>query len=154
MLSDRPQAKTCKKTAMRRIVSTIIRTWPPSPDKRDYRNVARTALVYTMHAMGEKIRSTGSEHSLQQRIRLISRIFIALNWLVILSISFLHRVPRSVALGAFTVFRVTAVCASLWLLFEIAGTRSGHTTIKNLLIDAVLVLPMYGFWLLVAAAAF
>jgi hypothetical protein len=111
-------------------------------------------MLYTMHAMGEKILSTGSEHSLQQRIRLISRIFIALNWLVILSISFLHQVPRSVALGAFTIFRVTAVCASLWLLFEIAGTRRGPTTIKNLLIDAVLVLPMYAFWLLVAAAAF
>ena len=122
--------------------------------KRPYRNVAQAAMLYTMHAMGEKILSTGSEHSLQQRIRLISRIFIALNWLVILSISFLHQVPRSVALGAFTIFRVTAVCASLWLLFEIAGTRRGPTTIKNLLIDAVLVLPMYAFWLLVAAAAF
>jgi hypothetical protein len=116
--------------------------------------VALVALVYTIHAMGEKIRSTGSERSLHQWIRLISRIFIALNWLVILSTSFLHRVPRSVALGAFTVFRDTAVCASLWLLFEIAGTRKGHTTIKNLLIDAMLVLPMYGFWLLVAAASF
>jgi hypothetical protein len=107
-----------------------------------------------MHAMGKKIRARGAEHSLQLRIRLISRIFIALNWLVILSISFLHRVPRSVALGAFTVFRDTAVCASLWLLFEIAGTRRGQTTIQNLLIDAALVLPMFGFWLLVAAANF
>jgi hypothetical protein len=107
-----------------------------------------------MHAMGEKVRSTGSGLSLHQRIRLISRIFIALNWLVILTISFLHRVPRFVALGAFTVFRDTAVCASLWLVFEIAGTRRGHTTIKNLLIDATLILPMYGFWLLVAAATF
>jgi hypothetical protein len=84
----------------------------------------------------------------------MSRIFIALNWLVILSISFLHRLPRSTALGAFTVFRDTAVCASVWLLFEINGTRRGHTTIKNLLIDAMLVLPMFGFWLLVAAATF
>ncbi len=122
--------------------------------ERDSRNVAPTALVYTVDAMGEKIRSKGSENSLHLRIRLISRIVIALNWLVILSISFLHRVPRSVALGAFTVFRDTAVCASLWLLFEIAGTRRGYTTIQNLLIDAALVLSMFGFWLLVAAANF
>ena len=126
----------------------------PSPRKRPYQHVGQAALVYTMHAMTGKIRSTESDHSVRQRIRLVSRIFIALNWLVILSILILHRAPRSVALGAFTVFKDTALCASLWLVFEVAGTRSGHTTIKNLLIDAFLVLPMYGFWLLVAAATF
>jgi hypothetical protein len=101
--------------------------------------------------MGEKVRSTGSEHRLYQRIRVILRIFIALNWLVILSILFLHRVSRSLALGAFTVFRDTAVCASLWLIFE---TVKGHTAARNLLIDAMVILPMLAFLLYVAAATF
>jgi hypothetical protein len=106
-----------------------------------------------MHAMDEKVRSTGSEHRLYQRIRIILRIFVISNWLVVLS-SFLHRVPRSVAVGAFNVFRDTALCAILWLIFETAEALRGHTATKNVLIDAMLILPMFGFWFLVMAATF
>jgi hypothetical protein len=107
-----------------------------------------------MHAMGEKVRSTGSENRLCQRIRVILRIFVVFNWLAVLSALFLHRVPRSVAFVAMTVFRDTAICATLWLIFEAAVDLKGHAATKNLLIDAMLILPMLGFWFIVAAATF
>jgi hypothetical protein len=101
--------------------------------------------------MGEKVRSTGSEHRLYQRIRVILRIFVVFNWLAVLSSLFLHQVPKSVAFVAITVFRDTAICATLWLIFE---TVKGHTAARNLLIDAMVILPMLAFLLYVAAATF
>jgi hypothetical protein len=107
-----------------------------------------------MQAMGEKVRSTGSEHRFYQRIRVIIRIFVVFNWLAVLSALFLHWVPRSAAFVAITVFRDTAICATLWLTFETAVALKGRAATKNLLIDAMLILPMLGFWFIVAAATF
>src|SRR5882672_12591568 len=71
------------------------------------------------------------------------RFVVASNWVVVLVILFLDGIPKSVALGVFTVFRATAVCASLWLLFETAEAFTGRTSVKNPLIDTILTLPMF-----------
>src|SRR5882672_6364982 len=76
------------------------------------------------------------------------RFVVASNWVVVLVIVFLDGIPKSVALGVFAVFRATAVCASLWLLFETAEAFTGRTSVKNPLIDTILTLPMFGFWFL------
>jgi hypothetical protein len=94
------------------------------------------------------------EHRIFQRIRLFSRAVVVSNWAVVLAMLVLNRIPKPVALAAFTVFRVTAVCATLWLLFETAEAFTGRTSIKNPLIDAILILPMFGFWFLAWASSF
>jgi hypothetical protein len=72
----------------------------------------------------------------------------------VLVILFLNGIPKSATLGAFTAFRATAVCATLWLRFETAEAFNGRTSVKSPLIDAVLTLPMFGFWLLAWASSF
>jgi hypothetical protein len=94
------------------------------------------------------------QHRLVQRIRVISRVLVLVNWLVMLVILLMHGVPKSLALSAFTVFKATAVCASLWFVIEIAEAVAGLTPAKNPLIDAVLTLPMFGFWFLAWASSF
>ena len=94
------------------------------------------------------------EHRLLQRIRVISRILVVINWLVVVVILFSHGIPKSVAVGVFDVFRITAVCATLWFLFETVEALTGRTSAKNPLIDAFLTLPMFGFWFLAWATSF
>jgi hypothetical protein len=49
----------------------------------------------------------------------------------------------------FAVFRTTAVCATVWWMFEIAEALTGRTSAKNPFINGILTLPMFGFWYLV-----
>jgi len=67
---------------------------------------------------------------------------------------FLNGIPKDVAMGAFTVFRVTAVCATLWLLVEVGEAITGRTRPINPIMDALLILPMFGFWYLVWVSSF
>ena len=78
-------------------------------------------------------------------IRIVFRSAVVLNWLAVLAILFLNRIPKPVAMGVFTVFRMTAVCATLWLVLEIAEAIAKRTRAVNPLIDAILTLPMFGF---------
>jgi hypothetical protein len=109
-----------------------------------------------MRTMRETIRSTELEfeHRLFHRIRLVSRIFVILNWLVVLVILFLHEIPKFVTMTTFAVFRTTAVCATVWWMFEIAVALTGRTSAKNPFIDGILTLPMFGFWFLAWASSF
>jgi len=90
-------------------------------------------------------------------LRLISLVFrtvVALNWATVLSILAIHNVPRNLALDAFTVFKITAILGTLWLVVEIAEGFTGRIRIFSVIVDCVLVLLMFGFWFLVAAATF
>jgi len=66
----------------------------------------------------------------------------------------LHGVPKPLAIGAFTVFRGTAVCAALWLIVEMGEATAKRTRVLNPLIDAILTLPMFGLWFLIRASTF
>ncbi len=88
------------------------------------------------------------------RIRVSSRILVVINWLVVVVILLSHGIPKSVAVGVFHVFRITAVFATLWFLFATVEAFTGRTSAKNLLIDAFLTLPMFGFWFLAWASSF
>lgn len=94
------------------------------------------------------------ERQFLQRLRIAFRAAVILNWVAVLSIWFLKGVPKPVAMGAFTVFRVTAVCATLWLLIEITEAITKRTRAVNPAIDAILTLPMFGFWFLAWASSF
>jgi hypothetical protein len=106
--------------------------------------------------LSETIRSTELEfeHRLFHRIRFISRIFVILNWLAVLVILFLPGIPKSVTMSTFTVFRTTAVCATVWWIFEIVEALTGRASAKNPFIDGILTLPMFGFWFLAWASSF
>ena len=62
------------------------------------------------------------------------------------------RHSENFALGAFTVFRITAVLAMLWLAAEIVEGFSGRSSFGRVLIDGLLTLPMFVFWFLVAVS--
>jgi len=57
-------------------------------------------------------------------------------------------------MGAFTVFRVSAVLGLLWLIAETAEGFAGRTSFVRVLIDGLLTLPMFIFWFLVAVSIF
>lgn len=95
-----------------------------------------------------------SETLAVRRISLVARILVVLNWITILTILAAHGVQKNVALGAFTVFRITAVLAALWLIAELAEGFAGRTGFGRVFLDGLLILPMFVFWLLVAASTF
>jgi len=94
------------------------------------------------------------ENRFLQRLRLVFRAAVILSWLAMLILLPLHGVPKPLSIGAFTVFRGTAVCAALWLIVEMGEAIAKRTRVLNPLIDAILTLPMFGFWLLIRASAF
>lgn len=87
-----------------------------------------------------------------RHISLIARTVVLLNWITILAILAARGVPKNIALGAFTVFRITAVLAALWLIAEIAEGFARRTSFVTILLDCFLTLPMFAFWFLVAAS--
>ena len=104
--------------------------------------------------MAATLETESSEVRTVRRISLVARIVVVLNWITVLSILFAHGVPKNIALGAFTVFRITAILATLWLIAEVAEGFAGRTSFVRVLIDSLLTLPMFAFWLLVAASTF
>jgi len=94
------------------------------------------------------------ENRFLQRLRLVFRAAVILSWLAMLALLPLHGVPKPLAVGAFTVFRGTAVCAALWLIVEMGEAITKRTRTLNPVIDAILTLPMFGFWFLIRASTF
>ncbi len=104
--------------------------------------------------MASRLEVESSETRALRRISLVARLVVVLNWITILSMLFAHGVPKNIALGAFTVFRITAILATIWLTAEIAEGFAGRTSFVNVLIDGLLTLPMFAFWFLVVASTF
>jgi hypothetical protein len=94
------------------------------------------------------------EGRILRRLRVGFRTVVLLNWFSMLVFLFLNGITKDVTTGAFTVFRVTAVCATLWLLVEVAEAITGRTRVSNPIMDALLILPMFGFWYLVWVSSF
>jgi len=95
-----------------------------------------------------------SEARLVRQICVVMRAVVILTWLSILIIWPLHQIPQSVAHGVFTFFRIIAGVATLWLIAETAEAIAGRTSFGNVGIDALLILSMYFFWLLVVVSSF
>ena len=104
--------------------------------------------------MATTLETESSEVRTVRRISLVARLVVVLNWITILSILFAHGVPKNIALAAFTIFRISAVLATLWLIAEAAEGFAGRTSFVGVFIDGLLTLPMFAFWLLVAASTF
>ena len=100
------------------------------------------------------LEAESSETRTVRRISLVARLVVVLNWITILAILFAHGVPKNIALSAFTVFRITAVLATLWLIAEVAEGFAGRTSFVRVLIDGLLTLPMFVFWLWVYVSTF
>ena len=95
-----------------------------------------------------------SETRTLRRISFVVRILVTLNWAAVLSILAIHDVSKTVALGAFTVFKITAVVGTLWLVAEFAEVFAGRIRLVEIIWDSMLIMPMFAFWFLVAASTF
>jgi hypothetical protein len=104
--------------------------------------------------MATALAGESSETRAIRHMSLAMRIVVGLDWIAILTILSVHRVPKNIALGAFVVFRITAVLATLWLIAELAEGFRGRTSFVRVLVDDLLILPMFAFWFLVAASTF
>ncbi len=84
------------------------------------------------------------------------RAIVITMWLLIASVVWLlpRSVPKGAAMAVFWLFRTTAVAGVIYLLCEIRATSEGRLALRALIIDAVLVLPMFAFWLLVWVATY
>lgn len=106
--------------------------------------------------MNDAASQAASEFELRvfRRIRVVSRTTVILSWLTIVATLLSRDVSKSAAMGVFTAFKAIAVIGSVWLVFEFVEAFLGRTSFKNPLIDAILTLPMFGFWLLVSVSTF
>jgi hypothetical protein len=100
------------------------------------------------------IEAESAEVRTVRRISFVARAVVVLNWITILAILFANGVPKNIALVAFTLFRITAVLATIWLIAEAAEGFAGRTSFVNVLIDGLLTLPMFAFWLLIVVSTF
>jgi hypothetical protein len=113
-------------------------------------------LLYALSVMRATSHWTETEfeYRLLARIRIILRSVVIFNWVAVLAVMFMHGVPNAIGLSVFTLFRATAICATLWFVFEIIEVLTGRTSAKNPVTDALLTLPMFGFWFLAWASSF
>lgn len=88
--------------------------------------------------------------------RLPFRLVIVVVWLAIFSVGWLlpGPLPKAVPMAAFWLFRATAIVGVVFLLLEIAEALQKRTAIAEVVLDALLVLPMFVFWLIVLAATY
>jgi hypothetical protein len=98
--------------------------------------------------------TASSETRLVRQIGLTMRAVVISSWFTILITWHFHQIPQSVATGAFELFRVVTVVATLWLIAEMAEAIAGRTSFGNAGIDALLILSMYFFWFLVILSSF
>jgi hypothetical protein len=95
-----------------------------------------------------------SETRIVRVIAIVCRVVVCLNWAIILGILVAHNVPKNFALGAFTVFKITAIAAALWLLTEVAEGFAGRIKFAAVVGDCFLILPMFAFWFLLTASTY
>jgi len=88
--------------------------------------------------------------------RLGFRAIVVFAWILILAL--LRFWPgtgtRAVPMGAFWLFRTVAVVGVVCLIYEIGQVIARRIEVEGVILDAILVLPMFLFWFLVAAATF
>jgi hypothetical protein len=83
-----------------------------------------------------------------------ARGIVVVNWLAMVLVMSTANVPKGVAMSLFGVFRISAVCACAYLIYESSLVTQKRTSVSGLIVDGLLVLPMFLFWLAVRAATF
>jgi hypothetical protein len=83
-----------------------------------------------------------------------ARGIIALNWLAMGLILALANFPKHLAMSAFGVFRISAVWAVGYVVYESSLVTQKRATTAAWAVDAFLVLSMFLFWFVIRAATF
>jgi hypothetical protein len=83
-----------------------------------------------------------------------ARGIVVVNWLAMVLVLSIANIPKTVATFAFAVFRICAVCAFAYLIYESSLVTEKRTSVSGMIVDALLVLPMFLFWFAVRAATF
>jgi len=81
------------------------------------------------------------------------RAVVLLNWVIVLVALLVRPVPKALALDAFVLFRVCAVCVGALVVAEAVFLRR-RSKPRTVLLDAVLALSMFVFWFFVRAATY
>lgn len=83
------------------------------------------------------------------------RMVVVATWLVIIAVVwfFPRTLPKAVPMAAFWWFRAIAVLGSVYLLYEVGQVTEKRVSVGGLILDAVLVLPMFLFWFAAWASA-
>jgi hypothetical protein len=98
----------------------------------------------------------GEQTSTFIKWRPVFRITVVVTWLLIIAITWLFpgTMPKAVPMAAFWWFRAIAVLGLAYLLYEVGQVSKKRVGVGGVILDAVLVLPMYLFWFAALAAAF
>jgi hypothetical protein len=90
------------------------------------------------------------------RWRLPLRLAVVVMWMIVLSLLGppFRWVPKSISMSAFWLFTATAIVGLVFLLFEIGEASRKRTAIGEVVLDALLVLPMFVFWFIAWAASY
>jgi sugar phosphate permease len=83
-----------------------------------------------------------------------ARGLIILNWLTVAAVLSVNGVSKNVATVVFSLYRISAVCALVYLIYESSLLVDRRTKVSGIIVDALLVLPMFLFWFAVSAATF
>jgi hypothetical protein len=100
--------------------------------------------------MGEKTAPT------LLRLRAGFRVIVLMTWLLIIAVTlFLPRTgTKAVAMTAFWWFRAIAVLGAVYLIYEVSQVTERRLGVGGVILDALLVLPMFLFWFAAMAASF
>jgi len=90
------------------------------------------------------------------RWRLGFRLTVVVTWLLVLVLLWFgpRTWPRTVPLAAFWWFRAIAILGVVYLFYEVGQVSEKRVGVGEVLLDALLVLPMFAFWFIAWAASY
>src|SRR4030088_2947107 len=97
----------------------------------------------------------GEQTSIFIKWRPAFRMIVVVTWFLIIAVTwfFPRTMPKAVPMTVFWWFRAIALLGFAYLLFEMGQVSKKHISVSGVIVDAVLVLPMFLFWFAALAAA-
>ena len=99
-----------------------------------------------------------SEHSAGTLFwwRLGFRLTVVVTWLLVVGVVWFspRTWPKAVPMAAFWWFRAIAILGVVHLLYEVNQVSEKRLSVGDVVLDALLVLPMFCFWFIAWAASY
>jgi hypothetical protein len=98
----------------------------------------------------------GEQTSIVIKWRSAFRMIVVVTWVLIIAVTwfFPRTMPKAIPMAAFWWFRAIAVLGFVYLLYEVGQVSKKRVGVVGVVLDGVLVLPMFVFWFAALAAAF
>ena len=90
------------------------------------------------------------------KLRLGFRVVVAISWILIIVIIWLWpgTASRAIPMAAYWWFRTMAIIGAFYVAYEVSQLSSKRVGVGGVILDAAIVLSMFLFWFVVAAATF